>query len=66
MHEVGVGADVGAVDLDVVGGVGDDRQLVAGDVEHPARELRAARAARQHDDGPAISADAAKLVGQAR
>ena len=67
VHEVGVGADVGAVDLDVVGGVGDDRQVVADDVEHPARELRAAGAAGEHDDrGSAITARRPQLVGQRR
>ena len=50
-HEVGVGRDVRAVDLDVVAGVGDhDEALGADDVEHPARELRAAGAAGEHDD----------------
>ena len=48
--QVRVGGDVGAVDLDVVAGVGHDDQLVADDVEHPARELRAAGAAGEDDD----------------
>ena len=45
-HEVGVGRDVDAVDLDVVARVGDDGEL-AGDVEQAAGELGAARAAGQ-------------------
>ena len=63
--EVGVRADVGAVDLDVVGRVGDHRQLRAGDVEHPARELRAAGAARQDHHAPAISATGQRSSGSA-
>src|SRR6185295_1556983 len=47
--EVGVRRDVGAVDLDVVAGVGDHRELVADDVEQPAGELRAAGTAREQD-----------------
>ena len=46
--QVGVGGDVGAVDLDVVGGVGDDGQLVRL-VEQAARELGAAGPAREQD-----------------
>ena len=46
--EVGVGGDVGAVDLDVVGGVGDDDELV-GLVEQAARELGSAGPAREQD-----------------
>ena len=65
--QVGVGADVGAVDLDVVGGVGDDREILADDVEHPARELRPTGAAREHDDRRHQPATAGpQLVGQAR
>ena len=48
--EVGVGGDVRAVDVDVVGRVGDHDEVVADEVEHAARELRAAGAAGQHDD----------------
>ena len=48
--EVGVGRDVGPVHLDVVGGVDDDDEVLAHDVEQPARELRAAGAAGQDDD----------------
>ena len=48
--QVGVGADVGAVDLDVVGGVGHDHELVADHVEHPAGELGAAGPAGEDDD----------------
>ena len=40
---------MGAVDLDVVAGVGDDAEL-AGGVEHPAGELGAAGPAGEHDD----------------
>ena len=47
--EVGIGGDVGAVDLDVVGGVGDDDELVADHVEHAAGELGPARPAGQDD-----------------
>ncbi len=43
-HQVGIGGDVHAVDLDVVRGVGNDRQL-GGHVEQAAGELGAARAA---------------------
>jgi hypothetical protein len=50
-HEVGVGGDVGAVDLDVVSGVGDDHQLVAELVEQPAGQLGAAGSPRQQDYG---------------
>ena len=50
VHEVRVGGDVGAVDLDVVAGVGDHDELGAGDVEQPARELGAAGAAGEDDD----------------
>ena len=46
--EVGVGGDVGAVDLDVVGGVGDDDELVRL-VEQAARELGSAGPAREQD-----------------
>ena len=48
--EVGVGRDVGAVDLEVVTGVGDDHEVVADAVEHAAGELRAAGPAGEHDD----------------
>ena len=48
--QVGVGADVRAVGLDVVGGVGHHHELVADDVEHPAGELGAARPAGEDDD----------------
>ena len=47
--EVGVGRDVGAVDLDVVAGVGDHGELVADDVEQPAGELGAAGTAGEQD-----------------
>jgi hypothetical protein len=51
-HQVGIGRDVGAVDLDVIAGVGDDDQIVgAHHVEHAACELCAAGAAGEHDDG---------------
>ena len=44
--EVGVGRDVDAVDLHVVAGVGDHRQVLGADhVEQAARQLRAAGAA---------------------
>ena len=46
-HEVRVGGDVAAVDLDVVARVGDHDEVLADLVEHPARELGAAGAARQ-------------------
>ena len=49
--EVRVGGDVGAVDLDVVAGVGDHDELLTGHVEHPAGELGAAGAAGQDHDG---------------
>ena len=48
--QVGIGTDVGAVDLDVVGGVGHHDELVADHVEHPAGELGAARPAGEDDD----------------
>ena len=48
--QVRVGGDVGAVDLDVVGRVGDDDEVVADDVEHAAGELGAAGAAGEDDD----------------
>ncbi len=49
-HEIRVGRDVHAVDLHVVAGVGDHRQLArAHHVEHPAGELGAARAAGEDD-----------------
>ena len=49
--EIGVGGDVGAVDLDVVAGVGHYDQVVGTDhVEHPARQLRPAGPAGEHDD----------------
>ena len=47
--QVGIGADVGAVGLDVVGRVGHHHELVADDVEHPAGELGAARPAGEDD-----------------
>ena len=46
--EVGVGGDVAVVDLHVVAGVGDNRQLVRL-VEQAARQLGAARPARQQN-----------------
>ena len=47
-HEVRVGRDVRAVDLDVVAGVRDHDELVRlDDVEHPAGELRARRCRRR-------------------
>ena len=49
--EVRVGGDVGAVDLDVVAGVGDHDEPLTDDVEHPAGELGAAGAAGQDHDG---------------
>jgi hypothetical protein len=50
--QVGVGGHIGVVDLDVIAGVGDHHEVVrAHHVEHPARQLRAAGAAGQHDDG---------------
>ena len=48
--QVRIGADVGAVDLDVVGGVGHHDELVADHVEHPAGELGAARPTGEDDD----------------
>ena len=42
--EVGVGRDVEAVDLAVVGGVRDDREVGVEERLHPGRELRAAGA----------------------
>ena len=50
-HEVRVGGDVDAVDLDVVAGVRDHDEVVADLVEHPARELRPAGAAGEDHDG---------------
>ena len=49
-EDVLLAGDVRAVDLDVVGGVGDHRQIPTDHVEHPARELRAAGPAREHHD----------------
>ena len=47
---------MGAVDLDVVAGVGDhDQPVGAYGIEHPARELGAAGAPRQHHDRTAHS-----------
>ncbi len=47
--QVGVRADMRAVDLDVVAGVGDDRQSLRADhVGHPAGELGAAGAAGEN------------------
>ncbi len=55
-HQVGIGRDVGAVDLDVVAGVGDHHQLVGADhVEHAAGELGAAGAAGEHHDRSALT-----------
>ncbi len=51
-HEVGVGRDGRAVDLDVVAGVDDDDEVVADEVEHAARELGAAGPAGEDDDRP--------------
>ena len=49
--EVGVGGDVGAVDLDVIAGVGDHGQARGvDDVGHAPRELGAAGAAGENDD----------------
>src|SRR6185503_5093139 len=48
-HEIRVGGDVAAVDLDVVAGVGDHGQLVAEHVEHPAGELGAPGPAGEQD-----------------
>src|SRR5262249_22174935 len=50
-HQVGVGGDVGAVDLDVVAGVGDDHELVAELVEQTAGQLGAASSPREQDYG---------------
>ena len=55
-HEVRVGGDVAAVDLDVVARVGDHDEVLAGLVEHPAGELRAARPAGEDYDGGCHSA----------
>jgi hypothetical protein len=41
---------VAAVDLDVVARVGHHDEILAGLVEHPAGQLRAARAAGEDDD----------------
>ena len=56
--EVGIGGDVGAVDLDVVAGVGDHRELGAGHVQQAARELGAAGPAGEQDDRAAHPAQA--------
>ena len=49
--EVGIGADVGAVDLDVVAGVGDDDEFGAELVQQAAGQLRASGAPGEQDDG---------------
>ena len=41
------------MDLGVVARVGDHDEVLAGDVEHPARELGPAGPSGQHDDGRA-------------
>jgi hypothetical protein len=52
--QVGVRGDVGPVDLNVIAGVRDhDQALAADNVKHPAGELRAPGAPRQHDHWPA-------------
>ncbi len=48
--EVGVGGDVDSEDLDVVGGVDEDREVLAEDVLHPGGELGAAGAAGEDYD----------------
>ena len=65
-HEIGVGRDVRAVDLDVIAAVGDHAQALRGDhIGHPARELRPAGAASEHDDAtiaPAVLAATATAL----
>jgi hypothetical protein len=61
--QVRVRRDVCAVDVDVVAGVGDNDEIVARDVEHAACELRASRAARQHDDGVRAGLHEARTIG---
>ena len=48
--QIGVGADVGAVDLDVVAGVGDDDEFGAELVQQAASQLRASGAPGEQDD----------------
>ena len=48
--EIGVGADVRAVDLDVVAGVGDDGEFGAEFVQQATSQLRASGAPREQDD----------------
>ena len=65
--EVGVGRDVGAVDVDVVAGVRDHHELLGrDDVEHAARELRAAGPAGEHHDLGRSSALPVRLAAGAR
>ena len=63
--EVGVGRDVDAVDLDVVAGVGDDRQL-ARHLQQAAGELGAARAAREEGYARAGSGHPSTKMSSAR
>ena len=49
--QVGVGADVRAIDLDVVAGVGDDDQVGPELVQQAAGQLRASGAPGKEDDG---------------
>ena len=49
--QVGVRADVRAVDLDVIAGVGDDHQFGPELVQQAAGQLRASGAAGKQDDG---------------
>ncbi len=48
--EIGIGRDVGAVDLDVVAGVGDHHELSGTrDIEHAAGQLGASGPTGEHD-----------------
>ena len=49
--EIGVRADVGAIDLDVVAGVGDDDKFGAELVQQATCQLRASGAPGEQDDG---------------
>jgi hypothetical protein len=49
--QVGIGADVRAIDLDVVAGVGDDDQIGPELVQQATGQLRASGTPGQEDDG---------------
>jgi hypothetical protein len=49
--EIGVGGDVGAVDLDVIAGIGDDHEFGAELVQQASSQLRASGAPGEQDDG---------------